>query len=85
MSKVVLESDDVIEFLVESYRARLQDDGEFISDELKDNLNSHVQVSYDSDDDWIIIEGDPLKMKDLEVELPKKLAEQVKEQMEEVQ
>ncbi len=85
MSKVILESDDVIEFLVESYRARLEDDGEFISDELKDNLNRHVQVSYDPDDDWIIIEGDPLKMKDLEVELPKKLAEQVKEQMEEVQ
>jgi hypothetical protein len=84
MSKIVLECADVIDFLVESYRARLEDDGEFIVDELKDNCNSLVQVSYDTDDDRIIIDGDVLQVKELQEELPKKLSRQIEEQLEEV-
>ena len=84
MSKIVLECADVIDFLVKSYRARLEDDGEFIVDELKDNCNSIVQVSYDTDDDRIIIDGDVLQVKELQEELPKKLSRQIEEQLEEV-
>jgi len=85
MSKIVLECADVIDFLVKSYRARLEDDGEFIVDELKDNCNSLVQVSYDTDDDRIIIDVDVLQVKELQEELPKKLSRQIEEQLEEVQ
>ena len=47
-----------IEFLVASYKERLEDDGDFIADELKLNINEVADVGYDHDADELVVIGD---------------------------
>lgn len=81
MSKVVLNCESVIDYLVASYRERLEDDGELIRDEFADNINKMCDVTYDADNDCIILEGN---VNDVDEIMPKQISRQIAEQLEEI-
>lgn len=55
--KVNVSASKAIEFLVASYKERLEDDGDFIADELKLNINEVANVVFDHDTDELVVTG----------------------------
>ena len=56
--KINVSASKAIEFLVASYKERLEDDGDFIADELKLNINEVADIVFDHDNDELVVTGD---------------------------
>jgi hypothetical protein len=76
--KASLTCDSVIEYLIASYRERLEDDGDFVADELQENINNLAKVKYDNDSDVIVLDGDIEAVNEI---LPSTLSNQLEEQI----
>ena len=76
--KASLTADSVIDYLVASYRERLEDDGDLLADEFQENINNLAKAKFDHKDDVIILDGDIEAVNEI---LPGKLSSQLEEQL----
>ncbi len=76
--KVSLDCDSVIEYLVASYRERLEDDGDLVADEFQENINGLAKVKFENKSDAIILDGDIEAVNEI---LPSKLSDQIEDQL----
>lgn len=76
--KASLTCDSVIDYLIASYRERLEDDGDFVADEFQENINNLAKVNFDHENDVITLDGDVEAVNEI---LPSKLGNQIEEQI----
>lgn len=76
--KASLTADSVIDYLVASYRERLEDDGDLLADEFQENINNLAKAKFDHKDDVIILDGDIEAVNEI---LPGQLSSQLEEQL----
>lgn len=76
--KASLTCDSVIDYLIASYRERLEDDGDFVADELQENINNLAKAKFDHKEDVIVLEGDIEAVNEI---VPEGLSRQLEEQI----
>jgi hypothetical protein len=76
--KVSLTADSVIDYLVASYRERLEDDGDLLADEFQENINNLAKVKFETKNDVLILEGDIEAVNEI---LPSVLSNQIENQL----
>lgn len=76
--KASLTCDSVIDYLIASYRERLEDDGDFVADELQENINNLAKAKFDHKEDVIVLEGDIEAVNEI---MPEGLSRQLEEQI----
>ena len=52
--KVSLTVDSVIDYLVASYRERLEDDGDLLANEFQENINNLAKAKFDHGNDVVV-------------------------------
>lgn len=76
--KVSLTVDSVIDYLVASYRERLEDDGDLLADEFQENINNLAKAKFDHGNDVIVLSGDIEAVNEI---LPSVLSNQIENQL----
>jgi hypothetical protein len=76
--KASLTADSVIDYLVASYRERLEDDGDLLADEFQENINNLAKVKFDHGSDVIVLNGDIGAVNEI---LPSVLSNQIENQL----
>jgi|APGre2960657404_1045060.scaffolds.fasta_scaffold03061_8 hypothetical protein len=76
--KASLTADSVIDYLVASYRERLEDDGDLLADEFQENINNLAKVKFDHGSDVIVLNGDIEAVNEI---LPSVLSNQIENQL----
>jgi hypothetical protein len=76
--KVSLTVDSVIDYLVASYRERLEDDGDLLANEFQENINNLAKAKFDHGNDVIVLSGDIEAVNEI---LPSVLSNQIENQL----
>ena len=76
--KVSLTVDSVIDYLVASYRERLEDDGDLLADEFQENISNLAKAKFDHGNDVIVLSGDIEAVNEI---LPSVLSNQIENQL----
>jgi hypothetical protein len=76
--KVSLTADSVIDYLVASYRERLEDDGDLLADEFQENISNLAKAKFDHGSDVIVLSGDIEAVNEI---LPSVLSNQIENQL----
>lgn len=76
--KVSLTADSVIDYLVASYRERLEDDGDLLANEFQENINNLAKAKFDHGNDVIVLSGDIEAVNEI---LPSVLSNQIENQL----
>jgi len=76
--KASLTVNSVIDYLVASYRERLEDDGDLLADEFQENINNLAKAKFDHGSDVIVLNGDIEAVNEI---LPSALSNQIENQL----
>ena len=76
--KASLTVDSVIDYLVASYRERLEDDGDLLANEFQENINNLAKAKFDHGNDVIVLSGDIEAVYEI---LPSVLSNQIENQL----
>jgi len=76
--KASLTVNSVIDYLVASYRERLEDDGDLLADEFQENINNLAKAKFDHGSDVIVLSGDIEAVNEI---LPSVLSNQIENQL----